>query len=225
MKNQYEQLKKENTLRAECLSEKSRDELARLDAYLKATTWNVYEAQLTKKEVIGMALSLEKDGKTLEDEIGQSRDEFYDGIKNNLSLSTFMDYLCTDGYVVSLIVLGFMLLQSAAGGFFSQQQITVHSIVWLFFVYPIFYFVDKFLRRRMTYKKFKKTGTQDLLGFSIFAAVFIIWLIIILRVGTVPLFSIQNVWLIAIFTAICAAIYIIKYRYYARLADEKPWKD
>lgn len=77
----------------------------------------------------------------------------------------------------------------------------------------------------MTYKKFKKTGTQDLLGFSIFAAVFIIWLIIILRVGTVPLFSIQNVWLIAIFTAICAAIYIIKYRYYARLADEKPWKD
>lgn len=85
---------------------------------MKATTWNVYEAQLTKKEVIGMALSLEKDGKTLEDEIGQSCDEFYDGIKNNLSLSTFMDYLCTDGYVFSLIVLGFMLLQSAAGGFF-----------------------------------------------------------------------------------------------------------
>ena len=71
LQNQYTLLKKANDLSEETLNTEDRMTLKEMVGRLQALTWNRYEMERIRKDLIGMAARCELEGRTLQQEVGR----------------------------------------------------------------------------------------------------------------------------------------------------------
>lgn len=97
MKNELALLKKENKLRTEFIPEEDRDMIRRMSQYMSSRRIGAFDVEVTRKELIGMALGAMQDGESLQTVIGKDEKEFCDDIienskKNTSKRSTINEY-------------------------------------------------------------------------------------------------------------------------------------
>ena len=70
VQNEYTELRKENELRKSTLNKRNQDILRQIDARMLSYTWNCYEIERVKKDLIGMAAQAETRGRGLKQVMG-----------------------------------------------------------------------------------------------------------------------------------------------------------
>lgn len=96
MADQLRLLRKENKLRRACLKEENRQMLDKWIAYAKASDINPYDFELCCKELIGIALQKELEGKDLEHFFGEDAKFVTENIIQGCKKKTWKDYLLFD---------------------------------------------------------------------------------------------------------------------------------
>lgn len=76
VQNEYTELRKENELRKSTLNKRNQDILRQVYDRMSAYTWNCYEVELVRKDLIGMAAQAEARGSDLEQVMGGNPDEY-----------------------------------------------------------------------------------------------------------------------------------------------------
>lgn len=79
LKNEYTKIKEANDLSLKTLRGENRATINDLGKRLEAPTWNCYEIERIKKDLIDMAARCELEGRTLEQEVGGDTDAFFTG--------------------------------------------------------------------------------------------------------------------------------------------------
>ena len=95
VQNEYTALRAENKLRSSTLSKKNQDILRQVDARMLSYTWNCYEIERVKKDLIGMAAQAETRGGDLRQVMGGNPDEYCRQIVDDIDRGTPLDYICT----------------------------------------------------------------------------------------------------------------------------------
>lgn len=95
LQNQYTLLKKANDLSEETLNTEDRMTLKEMVGRLQALTWNRYEMERIRKDLIGMAARCELEGRTLQQEVGGDTDRFLLELAPDLPRGTPLDEVCT----------------------------------------------------------------------------------------------------------------------------------
>lgn len=95
VQNEYTALRAENKLRSSTLNKKNLDILRQVDARMLSYTWNCYEIERVKKDLIGMAAQAETRGGDLRQVMGGNPDEYCCQIVDGIDQGTPLDYICT----------------------------------------------------------------------------------------------------------------------------------
>ena len=116
-KNQYTMLKKANDLSAGTLTADDRLYLENLCRGLNILTWNCYEIERIRKDLIEIAARCELEGRTLQQEVGGDTERFLLELAPDLPRGTPLDDVCT-WYPFWMLVEAvlYLLLGLAAGG-------------------------------------------------------------------------------------------------------------
>lgn len=116
-KNQYTMLKKANDLSAGTLTADDRLFLENLCRGLNILTWNCYEIERIRKDLIEIAARCELEGRTLQQEVGGDTERFLLELAPDLPRGTPLDYVST-WYPTWMLVdaVLYLLLGLAAGG-------------------------------------------------------------------------------------------------------------
>ena len=93
-KNQYTMLKKANDMSADTLNTENRTALKEITCCLLYMTWNCYEIERIRKDLIDMAARCELDGRTLREEIGGDTARYLLELAPDLPRGTPLDYVC-----------------------------------------------------------------------------------------------------------------------------------
>ena len=93
MKTQFALLKKENKLRAACLRPENQVMLDRWISYARSSDMNPYDFELCHKELIGISLQKEAEGKDLKHFFGEHQKEIAENIVAGCRKKTFKDYI------------------------------------------------------------------------------------------------------------------------------------
>ena len=108
--SEYAQLKRENDRREGALPLADREEIGRAMASIRRASWNLYELERLRKDLIDMALRAALEHKTLAESLGPGRQEIYDDMAREIDPGSFADWLCglarpyTLWYAVLLLV-------------------------------------------------------------------------------------------------------------------------
>lgn len=94
LQNQYTLLKKANDLSAETLNTENRLVLKNISQYLLCMTWNCYEIERIRKDLIDIAARCELEGRTLQEEVGGDIERFLVELAPDLPRGTPLDYVC-----------------------------------------------------------------------------------------------------------------------------------
>lgn len=95
LKNEYLALKRENDLTASTLRGENQLTLRDLCDMLETLTWDNYEIQRVRKDLIAIAARCEVEGHTLQQEIGGDPDAFLLALAPGLHRGTPLDSVCT----------------------------------------------------------------------------------------------------------------------------------
>lgn len=93
MDNQYQMLKKENRIRAKCMSAESQAAYRAAVVYFKRSNRQIYDTELMYKELIGIGLSADAGGESLALAIGENPKEFYESLVENARPNTIWNIL------------------------------------------------------------------------------------------------------------------------------------
>lgn len=77
--------------------------MAGLIDYLNRTTWDRYEVQLLRKDLIGMALQAQTDGKTLAEVVGSDVKHFAESLRDDIGRGSIWDMLVTQEFWISTV--------------------------------------------------------------------------------------------------------------------------
>lgn len=95
IQNEYTELCKENKLRESTLNKRNQDILRQVCVRMTAYTWNCYEIELVRKDLIGMAAQAEARGSDLEQVMGGNPDEYCRQIVDDIDRGSALDSVCT----------------------------------------------------------------------------------------------------------------------------------
>lgn len=94
LQNQYTLLKKANDMSCETLNAENRRTLRNIGKYLLCMTWNCYEIERIRKDLIAIAARCELEGRTLQEEVGGDIERFLLEFVSDLPRGTPMEYVC-----------------------------------------------------------------------------------------------------------------------------------
>ncbi len=94
LENQYTLLQKSNDMSTETLNAANRQTLKNIQKYMLCMTWNCYEIERVRKDLIDMAARCELEGRTLEEEVGGDIERFLLELVPDLPRGTPLDYVC-----------------------------------------------------------------------------------------------------------------------------------
>lgn len=114
LQNQYTLLKKANDLSAETLNTENRLVLKNISQYLLCMTWNCYEIERIRKDLIDIAARCELEGRTLQEEVGGDIERFLVELAPDLPRGTPLDYVCI-WYPKWILIFAAMYLLAALG--------------------------------------------------------------------------------------------------------------
>lgn len=127
LQNQYTLLKKANDMSIETLNGDNRSALKSIVWQLQAMTWNQYEIERIRKDLIGIAARCELEGRTLQEEVGGDTDRFLLELAPDLPRGTPLDDVCTWYPRLMLTMVFFNLLVLLMPGTKEPQAIQIIS--------------------------------------------------------------------------------------------------
>lgn len=110
IKNELRILRKENRLRSEFLNIQDQDTIQKMVAFMNIRKLSVFEAEVLRKDLIGMALEAESRGETLDSVIGPDKESFCREMTAGCRPRPFWEQLLCLGRDLSLYWLLYSLL-------------------------------------------------------------------------------------------------------------------
>lgn len=216
--SEYAQLKRENDRREGALPLADREEIGRAMASIRRASWNLYELERLRKDLIDMALRAALEHKTLAESLGPGRREIYDDMAREIDPGSFADWLCglarpyTLWYAVLLLVN--MVLGTGRA-----------AAVFLVLMLPLFFvlYLSNCLQRRIWVSRWARARRSLVIEVMLFAVAVVvftagIWLLSrrLPRVaGYAAAAALVLVW--AVSSLLCRARY-------NRAAARRPWR-
>lgn len=174
MKNELALLKKENKLRTEFIPEEDRDMIRRMSQYISSRRIGAFDVEVTRKELIGMALGAMQDGESLQTVIGKDEKEFCDDIIEN-SKKTLVSEVLLMSILRGIMYYGIALIASVLlfdvyGKVTFNSYLLIFAPLWALFCVII----DIFIGERYSYEEgFKKYIPMTIFCVSLFICLFL----------------------------------------------------
>lgn len=229
MMNELKLLKKENELRASCLSVKSQDALQKWREHAKFSDINPYDFELCYKELIGIASQKELDGSNLEEFFGENMQTVTEDILQSCPKKSLKDYfLFNFGNITGHFSIIFCMMYFLSGTLW--KDITLASfleqfiIIGMWFVYVRFVSGDKHRSGFFTPKLNQKIMRTFSVYFMFLTATIIIVYGITKMLSFVSL-HIPNAFICVIYGVLWAMIMIWRNRYIKEMSSKKRWED
>ena len=136
LRNEYALLKKANDLSADTLSADNRLVLEDICRHLVCLTWNCYEIERIRKDLIDIAARCDLEGRALQEEVGGDTDRFLLELAPDLPRGTPLDYVCIwyPKWLLLLAVLylpGLLLPGGNDPNLFRVLIGPIHFMLWL----------------------------------------------------------------------------------------------
>lgn len=168
--SEYAQLKRENDRREGALPLADREEIGRAMASIRRASWNLYELERLRKDLIDMALRAALEHKTLAESLGPGRREIYDDMAREIDPGSFADWLCglarpyTLWYAVLLLVN--MVLGTGRA-----------AAVFLVLMLPLFFvlYLSNCLQRRIWVSRWARARRSLVIEVMLFAVAVVVF--------------------------------------------------
>lgn len=225
LKNEYTKIKEANDLSLKTLRGENRATINDLGDRLWAMTWNCYEIERIKKDLIDMAARCELEGRTLQQEVGGDTDTFLLELAPNLPRGTPLDYVCTwyPRWMLLMAALNIpgLLLPSSTG----PQLIRIVSspFRWLIWLCILAWFQRIGLKIKIRHGRLPQT-----LWYILMLAVFVAFCILPAYLfPTFPTFpGAVSYWFVIVYElAWAAGCQFWQTFYYNRWAARHPWRE
>ena len=170
--NKYKKIRQENIEESAKLKLKNRRMIERMADYLSTKKISLYELEVIKKDIIGMAIEAELEGVLLRDKIGISEKEFVNNISLETKGNSWIERSMIIGYYILLVascVYAFELIMSGVPENWGIKLITLVYILGTFLYQEI---IEKVFLKRFLYSNKRKqikvvTTTIYVIVFSI----------------------------------------------------------
>ena len=216
--SEYAQLKRENDRREGALPLADREEIGRAMASIRRASWNLYELERLRKDLIDMALRAALEHKTLAESLGPGRREIYDDMAREIDPGSFADWLCGLARPYTLWYAVLLLVNMVLG---TGQAAAVFLVLML----PLFFvlYLSNCLQRRIWVSRWARARRGLVIEIMLFAVAVVvftagIWLLSrrLPRVaGYAAAAALVLVW--AVSSLLCRARY-------NRAAVRRPWR-
>lgn len=216
--NEYALLVKDNERRCANLALADNNTIDVAMETIRKASWNLYEVERVRQDLITMAERAEAGGKTLAETLGPNRAELFDAMAREMEPGNFLDWLCTFGsnwYIPFHI--GTNFLQALFGD-------TFPILIYMFLPFVLLLsFIRSYIARRiwMTQSLRRWRGWLE----SVFTIV-VLLLYMALVLWALPIFpQEQAAWYYIIFE-LCLYLASRLYRRirYNRAAARRPWR-
>lgn len=128
VQNEYTALYKENELRESTLNMQDRDFLHQVYARMAGYTWNRYEIERVRKDLIGMAAEAEARDSDLHGVLGCAPDEYSRQIVDGIDRGGPLDFVCIDYPQLYLILAGLNVMALVATGGTASGDLVLHLV-------------------------------------------------------------------------------------------------
>ena len=128
VQNEYTALYKENELRESTLNMKDRDFLHQVCARMAGYTWNRYEIERVRKDLIGMAAQAEARDSDLHGVLGCTPDEYSRQIVDGIDRGSPLDFVCIDYPLLYLILACLNVMALVASGGTASGNLVLHLV-------------------------------------------------------------------------------------------------
>lgn len=230
MANQLKLLRKENKLRRACLKEENREMLDRWIAYAKASDINPYDFELCCKELIGIALQKEIEGKNLKHFFGEDAKYITENIIQGCEKKTLKDYLLFDlrptllSWSSIIIIFDFIF-----GELFTP--LTLWNIIYYTTIIFAGLLYQKMisslpLRQKLINKHLDpKSQKHSYINLTYYCIVLVVLIIVIKPYMNVEVPLVPTIVYPALLGIFGIALTILYKKYINKLAQERPWQD
>lgn len=225
LQDPYRMLKKENDLRAAFLSGADRELLAQMFRYLESCTCRQYELELSRKELIGMALQAQAEGDTLAARIPDVP-AFCDTLRADLGFGSWKDVVASFG-ISNLLVMLFIVWDPAhASPYRYTLELDIAGALMLVLYVPAMHLFLRWSMGRFSYAACRnRFSPRMLLGLTGFAGWTLLYLLLYRAAGRVILLS-APWWAPAVLCGLLAALlYLFTVRHHQAQARRRPWQD
>lgn len=128
VQNEYTALYKENELRESTLNMQDRDFLHQVCARMAGYTWNRYEIERVRKDLIGMAAQAEARDSDLHGVLGCTPDEYSRQIVDGIDRGSPLDFVCIDYPLLYLILACLNVMALVASGGTASGNLVLHLV-------------------------------------------------------------------------------------------------
>lgn len=156
LNNNYKKLKQGNIDESVKLKSENRRMIERMMSYLSTKKISLYELEVIKKDIIGMAVEAENEGVSLQEKIGVSEEEFADSISLETKGNSWIEHCMIIACYTLLIASFIYFFEFAMEGFPENYGITFEN---LFFIVAIIFYqevIEKVFLKKFLYSKKRK---------------------------------------------------------------------
>lgn len=221
--NQYTILQKSNDMSTETLNADNRRTLRDIQKYMLCMTWNCYEIERVRKDLIGMAARCELEGRTLQEEVGGNIERFLLELVPDLPRGTPLDYVCIWYPKWLLFIAVLYLLTGLMPG---SQDLNLFRILtapfqFMFWLLVYAWFHRMSLKIKIHYGRIAQAAWYLLLIVVIILSCFVLPVYLLQRIpGTI---SYLGAFLYELAWAVGCQIW--QSFYYNRWAKRHPWQE
>lgn len=219
MKNELNLLRKENKLREEFLSDIDRKAITRMLSYINMPKISCFEAEVMRKELIGMALEAEQRGEALIDVIGEDEKAFCDEMRRSGSERQVKEQMINGFYRVSSFFMIYVIITPLM--YWGSIPISVNVLVFLPVWSILGLMIDCYIKPRCIYE----IGVKKLLPIIFQSAAFIILILCVGFSSREVLFYI-NQWIAVVVVGVIWLISKITYdSYIHKISKKYSWQN
>lgn len=221
-RNDYDRICQENADRLDGVSEKNRVALIRMFQYVAAFPVSLFQLEVIKKDLIGLASEADMEKISLEEKLGVPEEEFCKGLIEEEKTSRGVERLLLTARSVILSLLILYIIDLVVGGFSNQIGLGIDVV----FLAVAFNIGSEILRvvvfRRSGYQNSRKKSRIVFICYAIIVLFYSVWVSI--RTKEIVFFP-GHGWLIfVILLAAVAGIWFINCRYWNRCSAQYDWK-
>lgn len=221
MSNQYQMLKKENTVRAKCMSPESQVAYQEASRYFRRSNRHIYDTQLMYKELIGIGLAADARGENLTKALGDNPQQFYESLVENSRPNTVWSILSlwllpvtfAVYFALNLLIVFFMPA-------LSPVPFTLSGLVSVTLGILAIFLLTLWEKQRNV----RNSKQAQLIYVAVFAATLYLQMQVGKLIPKITLFALPA-WLGVI---ICGTLWVASFYYrdrcYAKIAKERPWQ-
>lgn len=217
--NEYALLVKDNERRCANLALADNNTINVAMETIRKASWNLYEIERVRQDLITMAERAETGGKTLAETLGPNRAELFDAMAREMEPGGFADYLCTLARPYLLSHAALVLLNTLFGTA-GRQTLLLFAVLLL--ILPLGYLLKLAQRRIWLSGSPRRLRGPLFEGLCMVVAILLFLLIMSAGIRTTPrLLGLSFVAAELLLYIGCACLCRIRYN---RAAARRPWR-